>query len=42
MLKVAVLDDYQDIFRQIIDVEKYKSKYDFQVFNEKLCVIRLV
>ena len=34
MLKVAVLDDYQDIFRQIIDVEKYKSKYDFQVFNE--------
>ena len=34
MLKVAVLDDYQDIFRQIIDVEKYKGKYDFQVFNE--------
>ena len=34
MLKVAVLDDYQDVFRQIIDVEKYKGKYDFQVFNE--------
>ena len=34
MLKIAVLDDYQDVFRQIIDVEKYKGKYDFQVFNE--------
>ena len=34
MIKVAILDDYQDVFRQIIDVEKYKNKYDFKIFNE--------
>jgi len=33
MIKVAILDDYQDAFRQIIDVEKYKDKFDFKVFN---------
>ena len=34
MIKVAILDDYQDVFRQIIDIEKYKNKYDFKIFNE--------
>ena len=34
MIKVAVLDDYQNVFKEIIDLEKYKNKYDFQVFNE--------
>ena len=34
MIKVAVLDDYQDAFRQIINFEKHKDKYDFKVFNE--------
>ncbi len=34
MLKVAVLDDYQNIFNQIIDLEEYKSKYEFTIFNE--------
>ena len=33
MIKVAVLDDYQDAFRQIVDIEKYKDKFDFTVFN---------
>ena len=33
MIKVAVLDDYQDAFRQIVDVEKYKGKFIFEVFN---------
>ena len=33
MIKVAVLDDYQDIFKQIVDIKKYKDKYDFKVFN---------
>merc|ERR1711965_126548 len=28
------LDDYQDAFRQIVDIEKYKDKFDFKVFNE--------
>ncbi len=34
MIKVAVLDDYQDIFRQIIDLDKHKAKYEFKIFNE--------
>ena len=33
MIKVAILDDYQDAFRQIVDVEKYKDKFDFKIFN---------
>ena len=33
MIRVAVLDDYQDAFLQIIDVEKYKNKFDFKIFN---------
>ena len=35
MIKIAVLDDYQEVFYQIIDVERFKGKYDFQVFHEK-------
>ena len=34
MIKVAILDDYQNVFRQIIDFEKYRNKYDFKVFSE--------
>ena len=34
MIKVAVLDDYQNVFQQIIDVAKYRDKFDFQIFNE--------
>tara|TARA_B100001029_G_scaffold171860_1_gene169042 strand:- start:1298 stop:2248 length:951 start_codon:yes stop_codon:yes gene_type:complete len=34
MLKIAVLDDYQEIFSQIIDIEKFKEKYEFKIFNE--------
>ncbi len=34
MIKVAILDDYQDIFKQIIDIQKYKEKYSFEIFNE--------
>lgn len=34
MIKVAVLDDYQNIFQQIINVEDYKNKFDFKTFNE--------
>ena len=33
MIKIAVLDDYQNAFQQIVDVEKYKDKFDFKVFN---------
>ena len=46
MIKVAVLDDYQDAFRQIVDIEKYKDKFDFKVFNnpflnEKEAIVEL-
>ena len=34
MIKVAVLDDYQDAFRQVVDILKYKDKYSFKIFNE--------
>jgi D-3-phosphoglycerate dehydrogenase len=34
MIKVAVLDDYQNAFQQIVDKEKYKDKFDIKVFNE--------
>ena len=34
MVKVAVLDDYQNAFQQIVEKEKYKDKFDFKVFNE--------
>ena len=45
-MKVAILDDYQNAFRQIIDTEKYKDKYDFKVFldafsDEKEAVVSL-
>jgi phosphoglycerate dehydrogenase-like enzyme len=34
MIKVAILDDYQNAFQQIVEVEKYKDKFNFKVFNE--------
>jgi len=34
MIKVAVLDDYQEVFQQIIETKKYSRKYNFTVFNE--------
>ena len=34
MIKVAVIDDYQNAFQQIVDVENYKNKFDFKVFNQ--------
>ncbi len=34
MIKVAVLDDYQEVFTQIIDVENLKAKFKFRIFNE--------
>ena len=34
MIKVAVLDDYQNAFQQIVEVEKYKDKFNFKVFKE--------
>jgi len=46
MIKVAVLDDYQNIFQQIVDVNLYKDRFDFKVFNnpfmdEKEAIVEL-
>ena len=29
MINVAVLDDYQNVFKEIVDIEKFKEKYNF-------------
>ncbi len=34
MIKVAILDDYQNAFKQIVDIQKYQEKYDFEIFND--------
>ena len=34
MIKVAILDDYQNAFKQIVDIKKYQEKYDFKIFND--------
>ena len=31
MIKVAVLDDYQNAFQQIVETEKYKNKFSYMV-----------
>ena len=46
MIKVAVLDDYQNAFQQIVDVEKYKNKFDLKIFDnpfddEKEAIVEL-
>ena len=34
MLKVAVLDDYQNVSQQFVDIEKLSGKYEFKIFSE--------
>jgi phosphoglycerate dehydrogenase-like enzyme len=34
MLKVAILDDYQNISQEIVDLKKLSGKYEFKIFNE--------
>ncbi len=34
MLKVAILDDYQDISQEFVDLKKLSGKYEFKVFSE--------
>ena len=34
MLKVAILDDYQNISQQFVDLKKLKGKYEFKIFCE--------
>tara|TARA_Y100001970_G_scaffold103082_1_gene129366 strand:+ start:274 stop:1224 length:951 start_codon:yes stop_codon:yes gene_type:complete len=34
MLKVAILDDYQNVSQNFVDLKKLYGKYDFKIFNE--------
>ena len=34
MLKVAILDDYQNVSQQFVDIEKLSGKYDIKIFSE--------
>ena len=34
MLKVAILDDYQNVSQQFVNIEKLSGKYDFKIFSE--------
>ena len=34
MLKVAVLDDYQDVSQEFVDLKKLSGKYEFKIFSE--------
>ena len=34
MIKIAILDDYQDAFQQIVETDNFKNKFDFHIFKE--------
>ena len=34
MLKVAILDDYQNVAQQFVDLEKLSGKYEFKIFDK--------
>ena len=34
MLKVAILDDYQNVAQEFIDLKKLSGKYEIKVFSE--------
>ena len=34
MLKVAILDDYQNVAQEFVDLKKLSAKFEIEVFNE--------
>ena len=34
MLKVAILDDYQSVSKEFVDLKKLSGKYEFKIFRE--------
>ena len=34
MLKVAILDDYQNVSQEFVDLKKLSVKYEIKVFSE--------
>ena len=39
MLKVAILDDYQNVAQQFVDLEKLSGKYEFKIFSEPFLAV---
>ena len=33
MLKVAILDDYQNVSQEFVDLKKLSGKYEFKIFS---------
>ena len=36
MIKVAVLDDYQNIFKEIVEIEKLKKKFSLNIYMKPI------
>ena len=34
MLKVAILDDYQNVFKEFVNLKKLSGEYEIKVFSE--------
>ena len=34
MIKVAILDDYQNVSKEFVDLIKLEKKYEIKVFNQ--------
>ena len=34
MLKVAILDDYQNVSQEFVDLQKLSGKYEFKIFSD--------
>ena len=39
MLKVAILDDYQNVSQQFVDIEKLSGKYEFKIFSKPFIAV---
>ena len=39
MLKVAILDDYQNVSQEFVDLKKLSGKYEFKIFNKPFDVL---
>ena len=38
MLKVAILDDYQNVAQNFVDLKKLSGKFQIEIFNEKFMI----
>ena len=43
MLKVAILDDYQNVSQEFVDLKKLSGKYEFKIFKiSKLAFVIII